>query len=166
MTAKRKKGFKRISQNGYIQIKVENQFVFEHRHVVEKNLNRKLKSFEIVHHVNGNKLDNRFNNLIVTTRPEHAKQHFVEDKSKRDQWNSIQNLGAKSLIKIQTLKPIPSKEGLIWSHHKKRKSWIVRKCVDCFKLFWSRKDWKWLGNHRCRPCSCRRARKIQAGHLV
>lgn len=49
--------------------------VLEHRLVVEKSLGRFLNSDEIVHHINGDKLDNRLENLVITNRSEHIRIH-------------------------------------------------------------------------------------------
>lgn len=46
-----------------------------YRYVMEKHLGRKLTSNEVVHHINGNPIDDRIENLMVMTASEHTKLH-------------------------------------------------------------------------------------------
>ncbi len=52
----------------------------QHRVVIEKILNRKLTSDEIVHHKDHNKKNNDPSNLQIMTRAEHAREHFKKHK--------------------------------------------------------------------------------------
>lgn len=59
----------------YRKIKRKGCSMDEHRYLIEQHLGRKLTTDEVVHHKNGNKLDNRIGNLEVMTKSEHARLH-------------------------------------------------------------------------------------------
>ncbi len=82
-------GGKHIDDAGYITITLkDNKRKREHVIIAEKILGRSLRKNECVHHINGNKTDNRHNNLIICTNSYHRtverrmvnlyiKEHFL-----------------------------------------------------------------------------------------
>ena len=68
-------------------------YVMEHRLVMEKSLGRLLTATEVVHHKNGDKKDNKIENLeLVESRGAHTREHF-----ERSHVTEIAELKAKQL---------------------------------------------------------------------
>ena len=73
----------RFKKNGYWCVKAEDHpkayergYYYEHILVLEKTIERHLKTGECVHHLNGDKLDNRSENLELHTRQSHSSYHW------------------------------------------------------------------------------------------
>lgn len=77
-------------QNGYMLIyspdhpnKTANNQVKRSRLTVEKSIGRYLLKDEVVHHINGNRLDDKIENLEITTNSEHLSHHHKNTNQKR-----------------------------------------------------------------------------------
>ena len=64
-----------IDSKGYVRFKDSDRYY--HRWVKEKELGRYLEPWEVVHHKNKDRLDNRPENLEIKTKDEHYQIHVV-----------------------------------------------------------------------------------------
>lgn len=82
----------------YKAIKVDGKKVDEHRYIMEQAVGRKLCKNEVVHHINGDKTDNRLCNLEIMDRAEHSREHMKNRTLKEETKQKIS----------KSLKGIPS----------------------------------------------------------
>ena len=83
-------GHSKLRRDGYISIYRPDHpcsnsegYVMEHHLVMEEHIGRLIQSEEVVHHKNGNRRDNRIENLQLMTFKEHASLHMTERHRKR-----------------------------------------------------------------------------------
>lgn len=70
--------------NGYIYRFKDGKRQKYHRHIMELHLGRALTPSEHVHHINGNSLDNRIENLEVLSSRDHHREHVSGDRLKNN----------------------------------------------------------------------------------
>lgn len=81
-------GHRSVRTDGYVVVKVgpgKADYQLEHRLVAEQMLGRTLATDEQVHHVNGQRADNRPENLVVMTNAEHQRHHH------REEWSAVRS---------------------------------------------------------------------------
>ena len=111
---------------GYISQMVNGKEVMQHRFIVESVLGRPLKREEVVHHINGDKTDNRNENLLVCENGFHfwlhwqmsqkyMDEHFCKDTFRRFEGepssNNALNSGKPKLNEHGNPEPSPNGEG-------------------------------------------------------
>lgn len=78
------------THNGYFERREGNSRspnqlrIYEHRFLMEKELGRKLEKTEHVHHKNGDKRDNRIENLEVLSASKHLREHAIKNRLGKD----------------------------------------------------------------------------------
>lgn len=82
--SRKKNGFGCITRDGYKLISVNGKNVLEHRYVYENFYQTKLNRNQIIHHIDGNGLNNEITNLeLLDSQSEHISIHNKERNFKK-----------------------------------------------------------------------------------
>ena len=104
-----------IDEDGYYRFPDSGMLV--HRWVAEKHLvRRKLTPREVVHHKNGNKLDNRSENLEVMSWEQHEAHH--------KRYRTVKNVKTVANIAVSPIKLVGSLLGLKPKKQRRKKKWL------------------------------------------
>lgn len=76
-------------------------YILQHRLVMSEYLGRSLTADELVHHIDGDKLNNNIGNLQLTTRQEHRYEHRGSRKFTEDQIQEIIQLYGDGLSSVK-----------------------------------------------------------------
>lgn len=89
-----------------------------HRYLMEQYIGRKLHPYELVHHINGNKYDNRIKNLLLSSRKKHPSQHRNREREKK-----ASQLYLSGLSMTEVSKELNVVQGTI-------KKWLVERGIE------------------------------------
>lgn len=78
-----------LGLNGYLYVCIGGRHITLQHYLIEKLLGRKLTKKEEVHHIDGNKLNNKIDNLVLLSKTEHRRKHlnFFKDGLGFNRWN-------------------------------------------------------------------------------
>lgn len=85
--------------------RIKHEIILVHRYNMANKLGRKLRSDEVVHHIDGNKNNNSISNLEIMSVSEHSRLHAKEDNNfaKHTQKNGPWNKGLKNCYSEESL---------------------------------------------------------------
>ena len=118
-----------IGKAGYRFIWINGKKTYEHRYVMEQFLKRKLTKDEVVHHINGNRSDNRIKNLkLYSSNSKHQKEHIGRCYNKNNSDKQRQCFICKNVL------PLNDKYFGIDKGRMFNLSYICKECIKCKKL--------------------------------
>lgn len=132
-----------------------NQQLNYHRYLIQQHLGRKLLSNEHIHHIDGNKLNNTIDNLMIVSPSDHRKLH------KEKEWKDIKCLHCGIIFSSCTEGCRPRKfcsDKCLRDHVIIIKEYI---CPQCKNIFISRKSQKRIYcSHKCSTTANNIKRKL------
>ncbi len=69
------KGGKTIKKSNYIMIRINGKYIYEHRLVMEKHIGYPLDKKTSIHHIDGNRQNNKIENLLLIPKKVHDTLH-------------------------------------------------------------------------------------------
>ena len=118
---------RKIRMNDYIRHwdNANCRWVYEHREIVERQIGRKLRSDEHIHHIDGNPRNNKLENLKIVSPAEHVRIHKPARKSKTCSVKGCNNKHhARGLCKKHYRQAYPEK---YYSKKEVEKGWRISK---------------------------------------
>ena len=126
---------------GYKAKKINGKTRQVHRLVMEEHLGRKLKSSEVIHHIDGDKQNNKIDNLILfPTKSAHTKFHIQKGDLRLMNGDNRKEVfdGKVKCVKCGVYKKLRD-----FTKNKKAYLGVIGVCKNCRKLqkrHWKRKE--------------------------
>lgn len=120
----------KIRHNQYIWVKLREHpfcnaqgYVLEHRLVMELYLGRYLTNKEVIHHIDGNTMNNEIDNLEIMTQSKHVSNH-----NNQRQYNRSDKSNRSCILCKSDKTYINKKKFPVWYRYKN--GWKCRRCYD------------------------------------